>query len=614
MQILKKGLAKVKHKHITTLAALLSCWLPLSAFAAFVDAVDFDRQGVIDKAHSLTFVFAEDPNTINCGLSIDWGDGQSQELRLGRGLDVSPPFKIEHVYRDTGTKVLSIRGVIVVRGLGTVGPCKASYKDQITVTDPAIVEKQRLKLEAEQRAIEEAKQKAIQEATQRLELDRQRVAMEAAQKTEVPVQAKQVPEVLEVTPMKISNPEMTSKIEAEVKERLWKQSPEYKKLQEEMERQKTSEDRASVERTKREQAEAVAIAKDVERKRIAEEKITQDRARKEQAEAIALAREMEKKRQIEEREQIAREKKEQAEALAFAKEFERKRVIAEREQLAREKIERQEAERRQLVEAQERLEQEKRERAEANLLRPLIDRQDPRLSCQSRWEFDSRFAALATRISLTGLTDLSFPMLSNQSMPNAKEQQAIALLADEFKKCINQSSQYRSSNYSKDVNSLLEREDAAFLEAAIDLYAKKVNFGTYNQRVQQIAKDSRSSLTSLEQQMKSQKAAQEEAARTRAATLRDAQIRQTEQRQAEQRRQDQIRQAEQARISTARSKWSARCDFERRNAYERYQKSKENDCKGGNSLGLAVLCSFSVTSSADDYGKAAYDSCMSGAP
>ena len=378
--------------------------------------------------------------------------------------------------------------------------------------------------------------------------------------------------------------EMAAKTDAEEKDRLWKQSPEYKKQQQE-----------------------------IVKVRIIEERVSVEKAKKEKAEAIALAKETEKRRLVEEREKIAREKKEQAEAAAFAKEFERKRLIEER--LAAEKLKKEQAEasKREIIEAKDRLEQDKRRRIEEVLIRPLVNKQDPRLSCQSSWELDARFTVLATKISLTGLTDLTFPMLSNQAMPSAKEQQSIAALADEFKKCINQSAQYRRSNYSKEVNALLEREDAAFLDGAIDLYAKKISYGNYNYRAQKITKESKNSLTLLEQKISSDSAASEAAAKTRAAALRDAQIRQDQQRQAQQNREQQARQAEETRISGVRRQWAARCEFEKKNATERYQKAKEGDCNT-NSKGLAFLCVISVAASADDYGKSAFSSCMSGAP
>ena len=261
----------------------------------------------------------------------------------------------------------------------------------------------------------------------------------------------------------------------------------------------------------------------------------------------------------------------------------------------------------------------------------MMSASDPRINCLIVIHMDPRFIQLSEKISLSGLTNLSFPMLADKTIPTANDRKLIALLAEEVKHCVNESANFRKNNYAKAVLDILEKEDASFLDAAMDLYSNKTSFGAYNLSIQQAAKDSLNRLQALEIQTQKQKieqeeaarvraAAMEEASRLRAATLKEAQLRQEQQRrdqeqqrQAESRRQDQIRQAEQERIAGVRRQWSARCEFDRRNAYEKYKKAKENDCNV-NSAGLAVLCVFAVQSQADDYGKAAFDSCMSGAP
>ena len=110
------------------------------------------------------------------------------------------------------------------------------------------------------------------------------------------------------------------------------------------------------------------------------------------------------------------------------------------------------------------------------------------------------------------------------------------------------------------------------------------------------------------------KAAEEEAARTRAAILKDAQNQQEQQRIAEQNRQVQLQKAQQERIASNKRKWAARCEFEKKNAYEQYMKAHEFDCNNPKNRSLGALCAFGVISAANDYAAAAYNSCMSGAP
>ncbi len=243
------------------------------------------------------------------------------------------------------------------------------------------------------------------------------------------------------------------------------------------------------------------------------------------------------------------------------------------------------------------------------LLRPGINQLDPRLTCLSALENDKKIQPLNGKISTTIFWDINFPMLSNQSFPTSKEQQSIAYWADELRRCISDSSAYRQKNYSRELINLLDKEDDQIQEAAIDLYNKKITYGKYNSRIQQIFKESKFSLDNIEQN----KADQEAQSRARAAAMRDAQQRQEQQRMTEQRQAEQRRQAEQSRIAAVRQQWQARCELDKRNAYEQYTKSKENACNGSNK-GLGVLCVVGNISAANDYADAAFNSCMSGAP
>jgi hypothetical protein len=110
------------------------------------------------------------------------------------------------------------------------------------------------------------------------------------------------------------------------------------------------------------------------------------------------------------------------------------------------------------------------------------------------------------------------------------------------------------------------------------------------------------------------KAAEEEAARIRAAILKDAQNLQEQQRIAEQNRQVQLQKAQQEKVASNKRKWAARCEFDKKNAYEQYMKAHEFDCNNPKNRSLGALCALGVISAANDYAAAAYNSCMSGAP
>ena len=513
-------------------------YLGLQAQAAEIEGIAHTGSNEVGKTHSIKLKLKSDSGGIYCGINIDWGDGQNQEYRVGKDFEIPPPYQVEHMYHESGTKKITLKGVALIRGLGSVGPCLGEFTDTINIIDPQKIQANKEKVLAERLANEKDERRRRDEAA-RLAIEEANAKIAEAEKLRL-IMEKQLAE---------------AKRESDEKDRLLKLTPEYKKAQQE-----------------------------AEKLRIAEAKITAERERRERFEAAAQAREEEKKRFAEEKAKVLKEKKD------------------------REDLEKEQAQK------------EVRDRIESSLLRPLMVNADPRLACQSKWAFDSRFTSFSQKTSIFGVTDFSFQMLSDASSPSSKEQQIIAQWADEYKKCVQESAQFRTSNYPKEAISILEKEDNDFINSAMDLYGKKLTFGNYNKRVQEIFRDSRKNLEALQQLMIAKRQEQEEEARARAAALKDAQVRQEQQRRAqdqqrqdERRRQDQLRQQETARIHGIRRQWAARCEFDRRNAYEKFKKTKENDCKG-NSAGLVFLCVVGVDNQATDYGKAAFDSCMSGAP
>ena len=334
---------------------------------------------------------------------------------------------------------------------------------------------------------------------------------------------------------------------------------------------------------------------------------------------LKLKREAEEfvRREAEEKERIFRaspEYKRQQEELA------RRREAEERELALRLKREKEESDKRRILEERAQAEREKRSRFEAEIRRPMISEADPKLACASKIEFDPRFSELSSKISLSGLTSISFAMLSDANFIAPKDMAILSSWADEIRRCSELGARFRTTSYTPELAKILEKEDEEFLALAIDLYQKKINFGTYNSKVQQIAKDVKRSIESLEQKLKADRVAAEEASRVRAAALREAQLQQEEKRREEQRRQEQIRaeaqrrqEAEAARIAEVRRQWAARCEFDQKNAYDGYMKSHDRDCNGGN-RGLAALCVIGTISAAKSYGESAFNSCMSGAP
>ena len=247
---------------------------------------------------------------------------------------------------------------------------------------------------------------------------------------------------------------------------------------------------------------------------------------------------------------------------------------------------------------------------------------DPKKDCEIQLKNDNRLAVIASKISLSGASDIDFAMLADQTFPNQVEQKIIALYADGVRKCVKDAEPIRRQKYSSEVNLAFAQFDADFMDAAIELYNKKITYGKFNTKLQQLDKTLKDKLTGFTTQANAQKNEQDEANRARADAMRDAQRRQDQARQADEQRIQQQRQAEQDRINASRSRWAARCNLDKTNAYEQSKVQYKNECDSTyanaantpiNRLGV-VACVLSIDKKAEEYAKVTFDACMSGAP
>lgn len=344
-----------------------------------------------------------------------------------------------------------------------------------------------------------------------------------------------------------------------------------------------------------------------------EEKQNAEKLRKEQAEALKIAKDEEQRRQAE-------EKKLEKERLLEEKEQEKLRLAQEKERVIQARKAAEEAQKQQIIE--ENLQREKtiRLKVENALLRPMLLNNDPRLNCVSKFEIDPSYSPLITKISLSGVTDISFQMLADPSFPNSKEQKIIALWAEDFKKCVSESANFRQFNYSKELNMILEKEDNSFFDESIQLYSKKISYGTFNNKILQISKETKINIDKLVQQNYEKKVADEAAAKAKAEAQRQAQLLQQQQYQAQQQQlqiqQQQIQQQqfqEQQRINAIRQQFQARCNFVQKASYDRYIHEHQYDCNNLNK-NASALCAIAVVANGQDFAKSAYAACMSGSP
>jgi hypothetical protein len=134
---------------------------PLLVLANKIDKVETTPNSPdINTELSLRLNFTTPEDQVQCGITIDWGDGLKEKLRVGSGQQVMPPFKLTHTYTSSGQKQLSIKGEFIARGIKSIPSCDVNMSGSIIVQDPTHrAEKERV--EKERRADLEAVLKIV---------------------------------------------------------------------------------------------------------------------------------------------------------------------------------------------------------------------------------------------------------------------------------------------------------------------------------------------------------------------------------------------------------------------------------------------------------------------
>jgi hypothetical protein len=136
-----------------SLFALLT--IPAIALANKVDKVDLTPKSPdMNTELQVKMIFSVPDDKVSCGVTVDWGDGEKQKLRVGNGQQLLPPFSLSHTYSSAGTKNISIKGESVLRGLSSVGPCEVNVSGAIVVQDPVAKAEAEKKIQLEKAEVE----------------------------------------------------------------------------------------------------------------------------------------------------------------------------------------------------------------------------------------------------------------------------------------------------------------------------------------------------------------------------------------------------------------------------------------------------------------------------
>jgi len=84
-----------------------------------------------------------------CGLTIDWGNGDKEDVRIGDSDKKFSPFTIYHVYKVAGEFTIRLEGKFQLRGLSSVLACNGKTDvETILLYDKKVLELEKQKIDA----------------------------------------------------------------------------------------------------------------------------------------------------------------------------------------------------------------------------------------------------------------------------------------------------------------------------------------------------------------------------------------------------------------------------------------------------------------------------------
>jgi hypothetical protein len=126
----------------------------------------------LDTAVELKINFLAAANLNWCGLQVNWGNGETQDLRIGDDNSKTTPVVLTYKYKAPGNYTITAQPRTLVRGLKTATSCDGSTKPvAITVIDQMAERESALQAERE-RAKKEAAEREQALTLKELELQR----------------------------------------------------------------------------------------------------------------------------------------------------------------------------------------------------------------------------------------------------------------------------------------------------------------------------------------------------------------------------------------------------------------------------------------------------------
>ncbi len=164
-------------KNIAFSLGLLGALLTSTTWAQNIKSIEFRTGKQLDMGAISELAISFDQGSgsaVWCGLSIRWGDGQEQTIRIGDDQFKTSPAIVPHTYTRAGNFRVDVEGRPMVRGLRSAAGCdgRPAPLDVTVVDKQAQAEAQRQ--QAEQARLEAERRQQAEQERVRAEQEKQR--------------------------------------------------------------------------------------------------------------------------------------------------------------------------------------------------------------------------------------------------------------------------------------------------------------------------------------------------------------------------------------------------------------------------------------------------------
>jgi len=146
--------------------------LSQSVLAQTITKLTVEKGRVAVREDATVVIDYQSTKTPWCGISVAWGNGDEQDIRIGDDDNKAKPLRVKHSYPTLGTFTVVVTGRSLRRGLFSASECEVAVAPiRVTVVDPVAEDRDRRQALEQREAAERQRAAMLQAEIAQKELE-----------------------------------------------------------------------------------------------------------------------------------------------------------------------------------------------------------------------------------------------------------------------------------------------------------------------------------------------------------------------------------------------------------------------------------------------------------